>query len=157
MVPELWCKPLWEKVWPCLGPWDSVRLRTASICWNVPGKYGPHGELFSLFIQKKQVVASKEVLPNPCVSARTLEACALSGLHLLAADYGIGSSGCQSLFLGDLLKYGCPQSPIWSSPCSASVTSGDDEEFLGTTTSARPLKSLGRIGSNEVEALYLVD
>ena len=67
MVPELWCKPLCEKVWPCLDPWDSVRLRTASICWNVPGKYGPHGELFSLFIQKKQVVASIEVLPNPCL------------------------------------------------------------------------------------------
>ena len=36
----------WEGVWPCLDPWDSVRLRTASTCWNVPGKHGPHGELF---------------------------------------------------------------------------------------------------------------
>ena len=38
--------PFWEGVWPCLGPWDSVRLRTASTHWNVPRKYGPHGELF---------------------------------------------------------------------------------------------------------------
>ena len=45
MVPELWGKPLWEKVWSYLDPWDGVRLRTASTHWNVPGKYGPHGEL----------------------------------------------------------------------------------------------------------------
>ena len=30
------------------GPMDSVCLRTASVEWNVPGKYGPHGELFFL-------------------------------------------------------------------------------------------------------------
>ena len=28
-------------------------LRTASIKWNVPGKYGPHGELLFFLIQKK--------------------------------------------------------------------------------------------------------
>ena len=27
-----------EGVWPCLDPWDSVRLRTASTCWNAPGE-----------------------------------------------------------------------------------------------------------------------
>ena len=45
LVPELWGKPLWEKVWPFLDGWDSVRVRTASTQWNIPGKYGPHGEL----------------------------------------------------------------------------------------------------------------
>ena len=30
-----------------------MRLRTASTCWNVPGKYGPHGELLYFLIQKK--------------------------------------------------------------------------------------------------------
>ena len=40
--------PIWEGVWPYLDPWDSVCLRTASVEWNVPGKYGPHGELFFL-------------------------------------------------------------------------------------------------------------
>ena len=94
-------------------------------------------------------MASNEVLPNPCVSAEMLKACALIGLHLLAADYEMGSSGSQSRDLGDLWTYGCPKSPMWSSPCSASVTSGDDEECMksmGTTMSAGPLKSLGRIG-----------
>ena len=28
-----------------LDPEDSVRSRTASVEWNVPGKCGPHGEL----------------------------------------------------------------------------------------------------------------
>ena len=101
MVPELWRKLLWEKVWPCLDPWDGVRPRTASTHWNLSGKYGPHGELFFFLINKEQVVASSEVLPNPCVSAETLLACALTGLHLLAADYEVGSSGSQSPDFGD--------------------------------------------------------
>ena len=45
---SLWEKPIWEGVWPYLDPMDSVCLRTASTEWNVPGKYGPHGELFFL-------------------------------------------------------------------------------------------------------------
>ena len=67
-----------------LDPWESVRLRTASTCWSVPRKYGPHGELF-FFRIKKEPVASNEVSSNPFVSAETLNACALIGLHLLAA------------------------------------------------------------------------
>ena len=55
------------------------------------GSMGPHGELFFFLIKKEHVVASNEVLPNPHVSAETLEACALIGLHLLAADYEVGS------------------------------------------------------------------
>ena len=38
MVPKIWSKPPWEGVWNNLDPWDSVRLRTASTHWNVPGK-----------------------------------------------------------------------------------------------------------------------
>ena len=33
-------------VWPYLGPWDAVRLRTASTRWNVPGKYAAWRALF---------------------------------------------------------------------------------------------------------------
>ena len=32
---------------------DSVSLRTASMKWNVPAKYGPHGELFFFLIQRE--------------------------------------------------------------------------------------------------------
>ena len=55
--------PFWEGVWFCLNPWSSVRLRAASTYWNVPGKYGPHGELF-FFLIKKEHVAQIE-LPSP--------------------------------------------------------------------------------------------
>ena len=90
-------------------------------------------------------MASNEVVPNPCVSAETLKACALIGLHLLAADYEVGSSGRQSLDLGDMWKYGCPKCPIGAArvrQVSPLVTM----KSMGTTTSAGPLKSLGRIG-----------
>ena len=44
---SLWEKPIWEGVWPYLDPMDCVCVHaTASMEWNVPGKYGPHGELF---------------------------------------------------------------------------------------------------------------
>ena len=46
-------KPNWEGVWAYLDPMDSVCLRTASVEWNVPGKYGPHGELFFFLIQEE--------------------------------------------------------------------------------------------------------
>ena len=70
-MPELWGKPLWDKVWPFLDPWDSVR-------------------------KKKPEVVSSEVLPDPLVSAERLQACALLGLHLLAAANKEGSRGSQS-------------------------------------------------------------
>ena len=45
---------LWEEVlWLFLDGWDSVRLRTTSTQWNVSGRYGPHGELLLLLMQKK--------------------------------------------------------------------------------------------------------
>ena len=53
---SLWEKPIWEGVWPHLDPMDSVYLRTASMEWNVLGKYGPHGELFFSLIQKERAM-----------------------------------------------------------------------------------------------------
>ena len=44
---------LWEEV---LDAWDSVRLRTTSTQWNVPGRYGPYGEFFFFLLQKEQMV-----------------------------------------------------------------------------------------------------
>ena len=111
-----------------LYPWYMVRLRTASTHWNVPGKYGPHDELFFFLIQKEPVVASNEVLPNPYVSEETLKVCAMFGLHLLAAGGEAGSSGSQSPGLGDMWRHGCPVSLEWVSSCSASDTSCGGEE-----------------------------
>ena len=49
---SLWEKPILEGVWPYLDPMDSVCSRTASMEWNVLGKYGPHGELFFFLISE---------------------------------------------------------------------------------------------------------
>ena len=85
-----------------------MRLRTPSTCWDVPGKYGPHGELFFFLIWKKLVAVSF----RPFASAETLKACALIGLHLLAAEGEAGSSGNnQSPDLGDMWRYCCPREP----------------------------------------------
>ena len=74
MVPKMWDKLLWESVWPYLDPWDSVRLRTASTHWNVPKKYGPHGELFLFLLKKEPMVLSELVEFGPCVSAERVKA-----------------------------------------------------------------------------------
>ena len=50
-------KPICEGVWLYLDPMDGVCLRTASVEWNVPGKFGPHGELFFFQIQKEPALA----------------------------------------------------------------------------------------------------
>ena len=49
----------------------------------------------------------------------------------------------QSLDFGDMWTYGCPKSPIWSSQCSASVTSGDDEEY-GHNKECRAIAVIGQ-------------
>ena len=53
--------------------WIVCVCAQAATHWNVPGKYGPQGELFFFLIQTEQVVASNEALPNPYVSAETLQ------------------------------------------------------------------------------------
>ena len=66
MVPKMWDNPLWESVWLYLVPWDSVCLRTASTHWNVPKKYGPHGELNFVLLKKEPMVLSEFVEVGPC-------------------------------------------------------------------------------------------
>ena len=63
--------PLWEEVlWPYLDAWDSVRLRTTSTQWNVPGRYGPYGELFFFFLEQEPIVLSKLVRFGPSIRPR---------------------------------------------------------------------------------------
>ena len=108
--------PHWEGVWPCLDPWDGMRLRTSSSCWNVQGKHGPHSELFFFLIRKEPVALTKAVPFKPFVSADTLKVCALIGLHLLAAQKKGGSSGSQFPDLGQTRGDTVAQkSPDWDS------------------------------------------
>ena len=66
---------------------DSVCLRTASMEWNVPEKYGPHGELFFLLIQKEPATmpGSETFSPfiNPDIrTSSSLKKCALLSFAL---------------------------------------------------------------------------
>ena len=94
-----------EGVWHHLDPWDSACLRTASVELNVPGKYGPHGELFFFLIQKD--LASMPGIETcspfftadigtPSFSADVLEKCALIGMHQTAEEGRGGKGGGQN-------------------------------------------------------------
>ena len=48
---------------------------------------------------------------SPFVSEKTLKACGLTGLHLMAAEGECGSSGSQSPDVGDMGRHGCPKKP----------------------------------------------
>ena len=115
MVPEMWNKPSWERVWPYLDPRDSVRLRTASTHWNVPGKYGPHGE---------PMLLSELVDFGPCVSAETVKACALIGLYMMAEAHALRSHSDCSRDLGEMWRYRLPKKP-----CGA-ATNGQEVRML---------------------------
>ena len=64
-------QPLWEEVlWPFLDAWDSVRLRTTSTQWNVPGRYGPYGELFFFLLEKVPTVLRELSRLEPSIRPR---------------------------------------------------------------------------------------
>ena len=103
---SLWKKPIWEGVWPYLDPMDSVCLRTASVEWKVPGKYEPHGELFSFLIQKEpryrrlvrlSAPSSMQASAPPFSLLKSSRKCALIALHIIAEEGEGGQDGCHAL------------------------------------------------------------
>ena len=88
-------------------------LRTASVEWNVPGKYGPHGELFFFLIQKEPATMPdietfspffSADIRTPFFSADVLKKCALVGMHLIAEEERGGKGVGQTLDLGDVWR-----------------------------------------------------
>ena len=62
-------------------------MRSVSTHWNVPGKHGPHSELFFFFLLKKEPMALSELIElRPCISAETVKTCVLIGLHMMAEE-----------------------------------------------------------------------
>ena len=90
-------------------------MRTASTHWNVPKKYGPHSELFFFLLKKEPTVLSELVEFGPCVSAEIVKTCALIGLHMMAEENALRSDSDFSPDLGEMWRYGCPKSFVWSS------------------------------------------
>ena len=116
MVPKMWDQPLWEGVWPYVDPWDSVCLRTASTHWNVQGKYCPHGELFFLLLKKEPTVVLSELIEfGQGISAETVKACALIGLHMLAEEIALRSDSDPSPDLGACGGMAAQKKKFWRS------------------------------------------
>ena len=65
-----------EGVWPCVDSWDVVRFRTSSSYWNVPGKYGPHSELFFFLNRKEPVALAQAMQFEPCLCGNAQGVCA---------------------------------------------------------------------------------
>ena len=108
---------------------DTVCLRTAFMVWNVPGKYGPHGELFLFLIQQEpaSVPGSETFSPffnadicTPLFSADVSKKCALLALHLVAEE-GRDGDGCHAPGTGDEWEMGCP-GEAWSEDEDAAST-----------------------------------
>ena len=86
-------------------------------------------------------------------------ACALTGLHLLAAEVEDGSSGSQTPKSGDAWRYGCPKSLVW--------IGGDDDWAESESTSSFEeykhnvgnfaLEIIGQHWSGEMVSLFLED
>ena len=83
----------------------------------MPGKYGPHGELFFLLIQKEPATVPvgetfslffNADIRTPLFSADVLKKCALIALHLIAEE-GRDADGCHVRGLGDEWTLGCPK------------------------------------------------
>ena len=122
-----WLAPASSKV--CGKDRSGRAFGPAWIQWTVcvyalPGKYGPHGELFFFLIQKAPTAMTgsetfssflqcRHPLP-PLFSVNVLKKCALIALHVIAEE-GRDGDGCRVPGLGDEWKMGCPQSPMWES------------------------------------------
>ena len=107
-----------------------MRLRTVSTQWNVPGKYGPCGELFFFLLKKEPRVFSELVRFGPSISAEKVKACALIGLHIMAEENS------------------------WRSDSGSSVSSSSwDENNAGNDA----LFVIGPHGPGDTTALFLQD
>ena len=82
-------------------------------------------------------------------------ACALIGLHLLAAEGEGWSGGSRSHDLGDMSRHGCPVSPERISSCSAVRPLGC--EVQEDNNECQAIEVSGQGWSSEVVALFLED
>ena len=99
---------------------------------------------------------TKAVPFKPCVSAETLKACALIGLHLWEAEGEAGSNGSQSLDSGDAGRYGCPKSRDWDSDVESWTESeGTSSEQCEHNVQGLALTVMGQDWSDEKMCLFL--
>ena len=98
-------------------------LRTASMEWNVPGKYGQYGELFFFLIQKEPALAVGETfspffnadIRTSLFSADVLKKCALSSCTKSGRGKKAEKLDVVPLIWETNVKCAAPKSPTWES------------------------------------------
>ena len=85
-----------------------------------------------------------------CLCGNAQGVCAVFGLLLMAAEGEVGSSGSQSLDVGDMWRYGCPKSPDWGSSCSASDISCEGENYVHNNE-CQAIEVIGQDWSSGIE------
>ena len=88
-----------KRIWSHLDPSDSVRLRRASTCWNVPGKVWTIRWAFLFRLEKETVVLNGLIKIGSCVSAETVKERTLIDLHMLPTGNVLCSDRDSSLVL----------------------------------------------------------
>ena len=106
-----------------------VYLRTASVEWNVPGKYRPHGELFFFLIKESVKMPGSETF-SLFFAADIRTHFFPAYRHALNGGRGKRWRKCQTPDFGDTWRFGCPKSPMWvSERCDRFVPSGAGASF----------------------------
>ena len=134
------------------GPiWDSVCLRTAFTRWNVPEKYGLHGELFFFLTKKKEPMVLSELIDfRPCISADTVKACASIGLHMTADENAFGWT--VTLLLIQATRGSMVAQKV---VCAATALNGQEVRVLLLHNVGNlALEVVGQNGSSEVISLF---
>ena len=121
-----------------------------------PKKYGPHCELFFFFHKKEPMVPSELVNFGSCVSTETVKACALNGLHMMAEENAFRSDSDLSPDLGDIWRYGCPKSSVWSNEWAGSEDASSLEDYEQNVDNLA-IEFVGQNGSTEVISHFLYD
>ena len=91
----------------------------------------------------------------PCISAETVKACGLIGLHMMAEEYALRSSPDP----GEMWTYGCPESPVWGS--NGVKWAGSEDAFslecYEHNVGNLAVEVVGQNWSSEVIHLFLED
>ena len=105
-------------------------------------------------MKKEPTVLSELIEFGPCISADTMNARALFGLQVMAEENALRSDS-DSPDLGDMWRYGCPKSPVWSSNEWAGSEDATSLEYYEHNVGNLAIEVVGQSWSREVISLFL--
>ena len=136
--------------------WVCAQHPASGTHWGSTGRVATS---FSSSSRRSPSSLQRQWCLSPSFPAETLKACALIGLHLMAAEGASGSSGSQLPDLGTAWRDGCPRSRGRDSDVDFWTEGGGAprEEVYEHNNERRALEVIGQDWSSEVVALFLDD